>query len=1855
MTDDALAIIGMACRYPEADDPSRLWRNVLSQRRSFRRLPDERLRLADYHSPDPAAPDMVYSTHAAVLEDYEFDRVRHRVSGATYRATDLTHWLALDVAGETLADAGFPGSVPVDRERVGVVLGNTLTGEFSRTSVLRLRWPYVGRVVANALRGKGWEDPDVTEFLTELEREFKAPFAPIGEDSLSGGLSNTIAGRICNEFDFNGGGFTVDGACASSLLAVVNAAQALRRGDLDLVLAGGVDLSLDPFELVGFAKTQALATGVMRVYDRASSGFWPGEGCGIVALARHSDAVAWGARIHALIRGWGVSSDGAGGLTRPERAGQLLALRRAYDMAGYDIGTVALFEGHGTGTSHGDAVELAALSEACRSAGAAPGGAAIGTIKANIGHTKAAAGVAGLIKAVLSVDRQVLPPVTGCENPHAELLAADAPLRVLREPRVWPADRPVRAGVSAMGFGGINTHITVEGATPVRRTTLTGRERLLARTAQDVELIPFAAASRDELLAEVAGVRAAARGMSFGQVRDLATERAPADLPWRAAVLADSPAQLVTRLDAVLAGTPSPGTWLGEHRRPPRIGFLFSGQGSPTRLDGAALARRFPVAAEVFADAGLREPADGNLRDTAVAQPAITTCSVAALEVLRALGVEADAAIGHSLGELTALHWAGVLSRRALLDVVTARGRAMADCPGSGAMLDVAASAASTAELLDGLAAVVAALNGPTRTVVSGEADAIAEVERRAGRRGIRVTRLRVSHAFHSALVAPAIEPLADALEEVPFSAPARQVLSTVTGNALTPDTDVRALLCDQVVRPVRFHPALQRLGETDLLVEVGPGRVLADLTGAAAVDAGAPTLAGLFSVLAQAFVAGARIAFDVLAAGRERPERPALEPRTFLANPCEVVPPAEDLVPAPVVVRDEGGDELTLLRGLIAAQAELPVDAVGQDARLLTELHLNSITLVQIASEAADRLGVRPLDEAVSFADSTVAELAALLAASPPHDGTSGVVSPVVPWARTFTVNWVKQSRGHARTTPCRWNVAVADDHPLALGVRGAFRSSEPAAAKGVVVCLDPRRRPADAEHLLTAVREACADPEVTRLVVVQHGGGGGGIARSVVFERPDLVVRVIDVAVDAAAELLDEARVEAETGDGFAEVRLGWGGIHRSGPVRQVPVLAVADRGGDPLGDGGVRQVADRGGESVGNGAVRQAPVPAAADRNGDSLGEGAVRQVPVLVAADRNGDLVGEGAVRQLPMPAAAHRNGDPLGEAAVLGAGDVLLVTGGGKGIGAEAALALAQRCEARVALLGRSAPDDPEVAATLARFDALGLKARYLSADVTDHAEVAAAVEQVRQDLGEPTAILHAAGTNHPALLRDLDGTALSAALAPKVVGLSAVLDSVEPERLRLLVAFGSVIGEIGMRGEAHYALANDWLRLAVEEAARRLPRCRCRTIEWSVWASAGMGDRLGVLDSLVRRGVMPMSTEDALALLTRIVDEDDLPTTVLVTSRFGLPPTVRFAAAPLPPLRFLEKTVLHYPGTELVVDAELSTATDPYLLDHALGGTPLLPAVTGLEAMAQVAHALTGLPVTGFADVRLARPVTVPESGRTIRLAAVVTAQGVEVALRCGDVDHFRARCLLTEVSAIEPVAAEEASLVEQPDLYARQLFHGRRFQRVRGYRELQARRCVADIAVDAGAAWFSAFLPPRLVLGDFGARDAFIHAAQACVPHRRVLPVAVERIELTGRHHGAVVRAVGVETDSGPDELTYDLTVHNADGEVTERWTGLRLRMVEPLPLPDSWAPEIAAAYAQRRLAELTGRDVRVRSGDGGLVVLDTARRAPDQDTDDGWSVRGGVITWHGRVDGADVVLRVPSDEGEQGGPDTT
>jgi enediyne polyketide synthase len=1796
-----LAVVGMACRYPDATSPRELWENALAGRRAFRQLPDERMRLEDYYDADPKAKDRFYARLAAVIEDYEFDRVAYKIAGSTYRSTDLTHWLALDVAALALADAGFPMAEGLPRERTAVIVGNSLTGEFARANQLRLRWPYVSRVVTAALKAQDWDDEQLRGFLADFEDAYKQPFPEIDEDTLAGALSNTIAGRICNHFDLRGGGYTVDGACSSSLLSVATACKALVDGEADVAVAGGVDLSIDPFEIIGFAKTGALATGEMRVYDRGSNGFWPGEGCGMIVLMREPEARAAGHRIYASIAGWGISSDGKGGMTRPEANGYKLALRRAYERAGFGIETVALFEGHGTGTKVGDATELTALSAARREADPDAAPAAISSIKGMIGHTKAAAGVAGLIKAALAAYHQVLPPAVGTRDPH-EVLSGDAPaLRVLRKAEAWPRDLPVRVGVTAMGFGGINTHIVLENTAPRRRTPLDSRTRALASSLQDAELLLADAASAQELREKLDELVHFVPSISYAQLSDLAVtlHNGLRDLPYRAAVVASSPENAVERLSRLCQVLDEGGTshfgedghsFLGHVSGPGKVGFLFPGQGSGRGVSGGALRRRFAEAEEVYVDAAL--PVAGDVVATEVAQPRIVTGSMAGLRVMSTLGIEATVAVGHSLGELAALQWAGAMDEATLLRIAARRGRTMAQHSASGTMAGIAARPESVEALVAGLPVVIAGYNGPSQTVVAGPVDAIQAVGERANTAGVQWTMLRVSHAFHSPLVAPAAAAFGAALAQEEFAPVGRRVVSTVTGDVLRRDTDVAALLHRQITDPVLFNQAIELAAkEVDLFIEVGPGRVLCELAASAtdvpavALNTDDESIAGVLRAVAAAYIVGAATVDSALFHGRLiRPVAVGAK-FSFFASPCEqapqvrsvrrsdtlmLVPTVETVAPAEPTAGAEPAvteSSVDLLRRVAAERAELPVELVRTDNRLLDDLHLSSITVGQVLNQVAQQMGLPVAQLPTNLATATIEELAAALdaLAATAHDGAASAVTQVsgaAPWARAWSVDLdaVALSSPAARQEDGRWEVHADAGHPLAEPLRRALERA--GVGGGLLVCLPEQCTQEQLRIALDGAKAAVSGPAHGRFVLVQHGRGAAGLAKTVRLEAPHLTTTVVHVPAVAAAVGWVVAEVAAT--NGFSEAFYDADGVRRMPTLRAMPV----------------------------------------------------------------------EPAITHVPLEQT-----------------DVLLVTGGGKGITAECALAMATDSGASLALLGRSDPaQDAELSANLRRMTEQGVTVRYAQADVTDATAVRSAVAGLAAELGPITAVLHGAGRNEPASVTNLDMAAFHSTFAPKIDGLRAVLDAVDPSGLKLLVTLGSIIGRAGLRGEAHYATANEWLADLTVQTGRDFPNCRTLCMEWSVWSGVGMGERLSVVESLTREGVVPLTPDQGISILRRLLADPEAPSVVVISGRTQGIDTVRYDKPELPLLRFVERPLVRYHGVELVTEVELSAGTDLYLADHLLDGNLLFPAVFGMEAMAQVTMAVTGhtgVPV--IEDAQFLRPIVVPPDGSTvIRVAAVVTTDDtVEVVIRSAETqfaaEHFRARLRLNRGEAPDgppvQVAAGLPPVALDPlaELYDGVLFQGGRFQRLRGYHRVAARDVDARVVADPGTRWFAAYLPDRLLLGDPGVRDALMHGNQVCVPDATLLPAGVERIHPAGERLTSMtgLRYCATERSHDGDLYIYDIALRSGDGTVVERWDGLHLRAVRKLDGRGPWVAPLLGSYLERTLEDLAG--VRV------AVAVEPDGPATEGDHVQQRRARTAVAA--GRIFGHDVTVRYRPD----------
>jgi enediyne polyketide synthase len=948
---EPVAVVGLGCWYPGASSPLQLWENILARRRQFRRMPDERLPLSEYHDADPAAADRTYGKWAAVLDGYEFDWAARRIPKSTYESTDIAHWLALDTALQMLEDAGYDAK-RLPGPTTQVIVGNTLTGEFTRSNTLRMRWPFVRKTLRAAASRCNLPDLQLTEIEEDLEQCFKSVFAPVTEDTLAGGLANTIAGRIANYLNLNGGCYVVDGACSSSLIAVYNGAMSLAAGHADFVIAGGVDISLDPFELIGFAKTGALAPNHMRVYDSRGNGFIPGEGCGFVGLKRLREAERDGDKIYAIVDGWGMSSDGRGGITAPSVNGQSIALERAYRSVDLRKAPPDFIEGHGTGTTVGDKVELAAIGNVIGK-DSAQRRCGVTSFKSIVGHTKAAAGVGAFIKAVIATNQRILPPTAGCELPNDVFDSEAQGIYPLLRGEIRSATASMRSGVSAMGFGGINVHVTLVAPDsppdPALNPTIEVRSALAS--AQDSELFVIADSTLEGLRAQLARLEAEAGRASLAELADLAAalcrslgSEPPQNL--RAAVVASTQEELADRLARLrarleLATSAHGARWLDpEHRvalgrgaglRRSEIGLVFPGQGSQQLAMARALVERFGWARELAQNAGQwaaeagtpgvldamfpdmnrypyrteRQSLERELTRTEFAQPAIVLASLLWLQYLRRLGVSADHVLGHSLGELTAFYAAGAFDEKELIQLAAVRGQCMANSVDrAGAMAVLACDLRRAEQLLEQATphgyAVIANINALDQIVASGERAAIDAVVEMAGRANISARMLPVSNAFHSELMTQASEAfLAKAPIRASAAAMRGRLYSSLTGGLLENAADLREHFAQQILSPVQFVSAAQAMLERcRLLLEVGPGRVLTGLIGRIAkpsepgrclpVEGEAERFEDLNWALACAHVHGVAVDWARLHDDRiVRPYSPASE-RRFIVNPCE-------------------------------------------------------------------------------------------------------------------------------------------------------------------------------------------------------------------------------------------------------------------------------------------------------------------------------------------------------------------------------------------------------------------------------------------------------------------------------------------------------------------------------------------------------------------------------------------------------------------------------------------------------------------------------------------------------------------------------------------------------------------------------------------------------------------------------------------------------------------------------------------------------------------------------------------------------------------------------------------------------
>ena len=857
---EPIAIVGMACRFPgEAADLEGFWRLLHNRRSAVAEVPADRWDADALYDPDPDAAGKVTTRWGGFLRDIRsFDPSFFGIAPREAVTMDPQQRLLLEVAWEALEHAGIPAEQ----------LPGSLTGIFN-----------------------GICNSDFHQLLS------KRPDTSIDAYSASGSAFSIASGRLAYFFGAEGPAVSVDTACSSSLVAVHLACQSLRNDECTLALATGVNVICNPQTTIALSRSHMMAAdGRCKTFDAAADGFVRGEGCGVVVLKRLSQAQKDGDRILALIRGTAINQDGrSSGLTAPNGPSQERVIRAALKNANVEADSIDYVEAHGTGTSLGDPIELHALGAVLAPGGRRTKPLAIGSVKTNVGHLEAAAGIAGLIKVVLSLLHEEIPAHLHLRerNPHVawHTLPFDIPV----EPRPWPkGPRPRRAGVSSFGFSGTNGHLVVEEAPSATA---------IPHEAPELQIITASAttaAALDVLAPMVAQYLASGNAPTLAAAAYTANA-GRSHFPHRLAVVASNSS------DAAAALTGEKSRQANVYRAEVVSGsgidlaFLFTGQGSQYPGMSRALYEREPVyrAAIDRADELLRIHLDVPLRAvlfedrgaevldrTLYTQPALFAVEVALAQLWQSWGITPSAVAGHSVGELAACCVAGLFSFEDGLRLIAGRGRLMQALSAGGAMAAIHAAGDVVLDALagDGNRVDVAAFNGPENTVISGPADTVDTLIARFSDAGIRSTRLRVSHAFHSALIDPMLDQFEELARTVTFTPPTVPIISNLTGEVISfAEISTPTYWRRQARHAVRFSDgvlAARALG-CNTFLEIGPHPTLVQM-GQALVAEGAAWIGTLrrghddrrqmLTALAQLYVAGARVDWKAVAG----PHRPA-------------------------------------------------------------------------------------------------------------------------------------------------------------------------------------------------------------------------------------------------------------------------------------------------------------------------------------------------------------------------------------------------------------------------------------------------------------------------------------------------------------------------------------------------------------------------------------------------------------------------------------------------------------------------------------------------------------------------------------------------------------------------------------------------------------------------------------------------------------------------------------------------------------------------------------------------------------------------------------------------------------------
>lgn len=951
--NEPVAVIGVGCRFPgDIDGPERLWDFLTEKKCAITAYPDRGFTNAG-----------TFAESGGFLKDVAgFDNRFFDIPPDEALRMDPQQRLLLEVSWEALEHAGIiPESLRLSR--TGVFVGVSSTD-------------YVRLVSASAQQKSTiWDN--------------------------TGGSSSIIANRISYFLDIQGPSIVIDMACSSSLVAVHLACRSLSTWDCDIALVGGTNVLISPEPWGGFREAGILSqTGCCHAFDKSADGMVRGEGCGVIVLQRLSDARLEGRRILAILTGSAVNQDGkSNGIMAPNPSAQIGVLENACKSARVDPLEIGYVEAHGTGTSLGDRIEAQALGMVFGRKRPGSGPLMIGSIKPNIGHLEGAAGIAGLIKAVLMVERGSLLPSGGFTEPNPAIPFTELGLRVVDELQEWPvvAGRPRRAGVSSFGFGGTNAHVIVEEAGSVGADTVSGRADVGGSGGGVVAWV-ISGKTASALAAQAGRLGRYVRARPALDVVDvgysLVSTRSVFD--HRAVVVGQTRDELLAGLAGVVAGRPEAGVVCGVGKPAGKTAFVFAGQGSQWLGMGSELYAAYPVFAEALdavvdeLDRHLRYPLrdviwghdQDLLNTTEFAQPALFAVEVALYRLLMSWGVRPGLVLGHSVGELAAAHVAGALCLPDAAMLVAARGRLMQALPAGGAMFAVQAREDEVAPML-GHDVSIAAVNGPASVVISGAHDAVSAIADRLRGQGRRVHRLAVSHAFHSALMEPMIAEFTAVAAELSVGLPTIPVISNVTGQLVADDFASADYWARHIRAVVRFGDSVRsaHCAGASRFIEVGPGGGLTSLIEASLADAqivSVPTLrkdrpepVSVMTAAAQGFVSGMGLDWASVFSGY-RPKRVELPTYAFQHQKFWLAPApsVSDPTAAGQIGASDGGAELLASSGFAARLA-----GRSADEQLAAAIEV----VCEHAAAVLGRDGAAGLDAGQAFADSGFNSLSAV------------------------------------------------------------------------------------------------------------------------------------------------------------------------------------------------------------------------------------------------------------------------------------------------------------------------------------------------------------------------------------------------------------------------------------------------------------------------------------------------------------------------------------------------------------------------------------------------------------------------------------------------------------------------------------------------------------------------------------------------------------------------------------------------------------------------------------------------------------------------------------------------------------